>query len=114
MPFGLRYWPAEFSARMQALLDAREQEQALLLFYREIVKMPPHEITAAQALPTWPTGVAAVHTIPREMQSLDGYTFDAGRIRTALTPTLLLLGGDSPPPAPLQRHSEPRYPPLRL
>lgn len=98
MPFGLRYWPAEFRARMQALLDAGEQEQALLLFFRDIVKMPPHEITAAQALPTWPARVAAVHTIPRELQSLDSYTFDPERFGSMETPTMLLLGGDSPPP----------------
>jgi pimeloyl-ACP methyl ester carboxylesterase len=98
MPFGLQYWPAEFSARMQALLDAGEQEQALLLFFRDMVKMPPHEITAAQALPTWPARVAAVYTIPRELQSLDSYIFDAGRFGSMETPTLLLLGGDSPPP----------------
>src|SRR5262249_36984688 len=60
MPFGLRYWPAEFSARMQAFLDAGEREQALLLFFRDMVKMPPHEIDAAQTLPTWPARVAAV------------------------------------------------------
>jgi len=97
MPFGLRYWPAEFSARMQAFLDAGEREQALLLFFRDIVKMPPHEIAAAQALPTWPARVAAVHTIPRELQSLDSYTFDAGRFGRMETPTALLLGGESPP-----------------
>lgn len=97
MPFGLRHWPAEFSARMQAFLDAGEREQALLLFFRDMVKMPPHEIAAAQALPTWPARVAAVHTIPRELQSLDSYTFDAGRFGRMETPTALLLGGDSLP-----------------
>jgi pimeloyl-ACP methyl ester carboxylesterase len=98
MPFGLRYWPAEFSARMQAFLDAREQEQALLLFYRDMVKMPPHELTVAPTLPTWPARVAAVHTIPRELQSLDSYAFAPGRFSRMATPTALLLGGDSPPP----------------
>jgi pimeloyl-ACP methyl ester carboxylesterase len=97
MPFGLRYWPAEFSARFQTLLDTGEREQALLLFFRDIVKMPPHEIAGAQALSTWPARIGAVHTIPRELQSLDRYTFDAERFGRMETPTVLLLGGDSPP-----------------
>jgi pimeloyl-ACP methyl ester carboxylesterase len=83
---------------MQAFLDAREQEQALLLFYRDMVKMPPHELTVAPTLPTWPARVAAVHTIPRELQSLDSYAFAPGRFSRMATPTALLLGGDSPPP----------------
>ena len=97
MPFGQRYWPPEFSARMHALLDAGEREQALLLFFRDMVKMPPHEITAAQALPTWPARVAAVHTIPRELQSLDRYAFDPGRFGRMETPTALFLGSESSP-----------------
>ncbi len=97
MPFGLRYWPAEFGARMQALLDTGEREQALLLFFRDIVKMSPHEIAGTQALATWPARVAAVHTIARELQSVDSYTFDAERFGRMETPTVLLLGGDSPP-----------------
>jgi pimeloyl-ACP methyl ester carboxylesterase len=97
LPLGLRYWPAEFSARMHALLDAGEREQALLLFFRDMVKMPPHEVAAAQVLPTWPARVAAVHTIPRELQNLESYTFDAGRFGRMETPTVLFLGGESPP-----------------
>jgi pimeloyl-ACP methyl ester carboxylesterase len=82
---------------MHALLDEGEREQAFLLFFRDIVKMPPHEITAAQALPTWSTRVAAVHTFPRELQSLDCYAFDPGRFSRLETPTALFVGGDSPP-----------------
>jgi pimeloyl-ACP methyl ester carboxylesterase len=98
MPFGPRSWSAESMGRMQALLAAGEQEQALLLCFREIVQMLPHQIAAAQALPTWPAWVAAVHTTPRELQSLDRYTFEAGRFGSMETPTALFVGGDSPPP----------------
>src|SRR5215475_1951086 len=89
--------PAEFSERMQAFLDAGEREQALLLFFRDMVKMLPHEIAAAQALPTWPARVAAAHTIPRELQSVDSYAFDPGRFGRMETPTALFVGSDSPP-----------------
>jgi pimeloyl-ACP methyl ester carboxylesterase len=40
--------------------------------------------------------VATAHTIPRELQSLDGYTFSPLRFQNMRTPTLHLLGGESP------------------
>ncbi len=94
---GRQFWPAEFSGRMQALLDAGEREQALLLFLRDISKIPPHDIASAQASPGWHANVASVHTIPRELQGLDAYHFAQQQFETLQTPTLLLLGGDSPP-----------------
>lgn len=98
LPVGTRYWSAELGGRMQALLDAGEQEQALLLFHCDIAKAPPQEIASAQASPSWPARVAAAYTIPREVRSVDSYTFQPLRFRTMPTPTLLLLGGESPPP----------------
>lgn len=89
-------WSAAFDARMQALLEKGEKEEALLLFLRERVKLPPHEISAVQALPTWAMRVAAAHTIPRELRSADQYAFNARRFRCLQTPTLLLVGGKSP------------------
>jgi pimeloyl-ACP methyl ester carboxylesterase len=41
--------------------------------------------------------VAVAHTIPRELQAVDAYTFDPKRFRAMQVPTLLLVGGDSPP-----------------
>lgn len=41
--------------------------------------------------------LAAAHTIPRERRAVPGYFFDAQRFSKLKTPTLFLLGGDSPP-----------------
>jgi pimeloyl-ACP methyl ester carboxylesterase len=97
LPLGRRFWPPEFSGPMQALMDTGDREGALLLFLRDIVKMPPQDIASARASPIWQGLVAAVHTIPRELQSVDGYLFEPKRFAAMQTPTLLLLGGDSPP-----------------
>ena len=96
MPFGKRYWPLEFSKRMQAYLDAGKAEQALLLFFTEIANKPPHEINAAQASTMWPERIATVNTVPRELQSLDGYVFDPRQFRTIRTPIMIFLGSESP------------------
>lgn len=97
IPSGRRFGSAEFSSRMRYLVDAGDREQALLLFLRDVLKTAPEKIAAAQARPTWAARIAAVHTIPRELQALSGYLFDPKRFGTMQTPTLLLLGGDSPP-----------------
>jgi pimeloyl-ACP methyl ester carboxylesterase len=44
----------------------------------------------------WPARLAAAHTLPRELRAHEGYRFEAGRFKKLKTPTLLLLGGDSP------------------
>ena len=50
-----------------------------------------------RSLPNWQARVAAAHTIPREMRGSEGYVFEPERFRQLRVPTLLLLGGDSPP-----------------
>jgi pimeloyl-ACP methyl ester carboxylesterase len=62
-----------------------------------MLNTPPEIIASAQASPTWAARVASVHTLPRELQSLDNYLFDPKRFGAMQIPTLLLLGGDSPP-----------------
>ncbi len=90
-------WSAELDATMQTLLKAGNPEEVLLLFFRDIVKAPPHEIAAMQGGPGWPGRIAAAHTIPRELESIDRYNFDPARFHALQVSTMLLLGGDSPP-----------------
>ena len=66
-------------------------------FFADVVRMPPAELDMLQSLPNWTARVAAAHTIPREMRATTSYRFDPARFRALNTPTLLLLGGDSPP-----------------
>jgi pimeloyl-ACP methyl ester carboxylesterase len=89
-------WSAEFDAHLQALLDSGNREGALLFFFREIVKSPPHELAALQAGPSWPGRLAAAHTIHRELRSISHYIFEPQRFAALGIPALLLLGGESP------------------
>lgn len=90
-------WSAEIDAHLQALLDAGKREEALLLFFRDIVKTPSHEIAALQAGSHWPARIAAAHTLHRELRSIERYAFTPQRFDALKIPVLLLLGGESPP-----------------
>jgi pimeloyl-ACP methyl ester carboxylesterase len=87
----------EICARMQALIDAGDSEQALLVFCRDALRLPPPELASFQQSPGWSARVAVAHTIPRELQAVDAYKFDPKHFCTMQAPTLLLVGGDSPP-----------------
>lgn len=97
IPSGIEIYPTEVVARIQSLVDAGDREGAVVTFFREVVHAPPHELEQLRSLPSWPARVAAAHTIPREMCGSDGYVFEPNRFSGLRTPTLLLLGGDSPP-----------------
>ena len=89
-------WSSEIDAHLQALIDSGNREEALLFFFRDIVKSPAHELAALQAGPSWPGRLAAAHTILRELRSISHYSFDPHRFAALGIPALLLLGGESP------------------
>ena len=59
--------------------------------------MPADHLEAARGDPSWDGRLIAAHTIPRELQIADVYEPDFARFATLSVPTLLLVGGDSPP-----------------
>lgn len=83
--------------RIQARVDNGEQEAALELFMREVVKMPEHELAAYRQLPAWQVRIQLAPTIAREMVFGETYRFQAEKFANLRLPTLFLLGGDSPP-----------------
>ena len=90
--------PPEMERRMQFFISAGKKEQALVLFLRDVLQIPAHELAAQHASPGWPAIVATAHTVPRECKVVDGYTFDPERFRNMRTPTVLFVGSDSPEP----------------
>jgi len=89
--------PASVIERLQGLLDAGDREGVVTTFFGETVRMPASELARLRSLPNWPARVAAAHTIPRELRADEDYRFDAARFSNLRVPTLLLLGGESPP-----------------
>ncbi|MCL4263064.1 MAG: alpha/beta hydrolase [Anaerolineae bacterium] len=89
---------SEVAATLQALLDAGDREGVIRTFLLKVAQVPPAELELLRSLPAWAGRVAAAHTILREIIALEQLPlFDPARFKTFKIPTLLLLGGDSPP-----------------
>jgi pimeloyl-ACP methyl ester carboxylesterase len=86
------------AARVEGKVRKGELEQALVAFQTEIVKQSPEEIARMKARPTWATLVASITVHPRQMRALSAYRFDASRMKSVTTPTLLLIGEDTASP----------------
>ena len=89
-------WSKAVETNMQALHDAEQWEEVLLLFYRDILKTPRPEINALQTGAGWQARKATAHTILRELRCVDHYVFNPQRFTFLQIPVLLLLGSDSP------------------
>lgn len=97
IPTGLPHYPPGIPDQIQALVDGGELEAGCELFFREVVRMPEQELEAYRQLPMWKARVQLTPTIPREMMLDRSYRFSAEKFAGLQVPTLLLLGGDSPP-----------------
>jgi pimeloyl-ACP methyl ester carboxylesterase len=94
---GANLYPPGVTERLDALLEAGDDEGMLVSMYRDLVEMPPDEIALLRAQhDAWAARIRNVRTLPRELRVEQGYTFDPRRFGQMQTPTLLLVGGDSP------------------
>ena len=98
-PKGVISFASAFIERIEALLAAGERDRLVATFLRDAVGMSPEEVERMRALPAYRGRLAAAHTIPREMRALNDYWFDAERYRAFAPPTLVMVGGASPPQA---------------
>jgi pimeloyl-ACP methyl ester carboxylesterase len=96
IPTSIEIYPREVVGRIQALVNEGDREGAVTTFMKDVARVPPHEMDILRAAPNWPARVAAAHTILREMRGSNEYVFEPTQFRALKTPTLLLLGGDSP------------------
>lgn len=97
IPTGLPQYPSGVPDRLQTLIDSGRLEAALEVFFKEVVRMPEHELQAYRQLPVWKVRVQLAPTIPREMTIDRTYRFDTEKFADFQIPTMLLLGGNSPP-----------------
>jgi pimeloyl-ACP methyl ester carboxylesterase len=69
----------------------------LVAMFRELVEMPTEEIELLRSQgDAWAVRLANAATLPRELRVEQGYTFKPERFQQMQTPTLLLVGSDSP------------------
>lgn len=81
---------------LEALVDTGENEQALLVFLRDVLELSESQIDELRAAPNWSARVAEAPTLPREYRAAVPYEFDPERFADVTTSTLLLVGGESP------------------
>jgi pimeloyl-ACP methyl ester carboxylesterase len=84
-------------ARMETLFQEGDLEGVVLTFAREIAQLPEEMISAVRSSPSWQMVIALAPTIVYEVRAVEGYRFDPERFEQLTTPTLLLLGSESPP-----------------
>ena len=86
----------EVLERLEILLAAGDREGVVRTFLAEVPRVSPNEIEMLASSPAWAGRIAAAHTLPRELRSVDAYRLSDQVSRLSI-PVLLLLGGDSPP-----------------
>jgi pimeloyl-ACP methyl ester carboxylesterase len=96
IPVGVEIFLPGIIDKLQALLDAGDRDGVVTTFMGDVAQVRPNDLRLLQSLPAWKARVAAAHTIPREERANRDYSFDAQRFSKLNTPTLLLVGGESP------------------
>ncbi len=95
---GADYYPPGMIERLEALLETGDVEGMLITMMREVIQRPPEEIKFLRSQrEDWAARLRNAPTVSREMREEQGYVFVPERFGTMRTPTLLLVGGDSPP-----------------
>jgi pimeloyl-ACP methyl ester carboxylesterase len=87
--------------RLEAFLAAGDRDAVLRTFLREGPAIPEPEIDRMQAGDGWDGGwamlTAQAPALPHDARIATMYTLEPSRLRAIRTPTLLLLGSESPP-----------------
>lgn len=83
--------------RLGAYLEAGDVEGMLVAMFRDLVRMPPEELEVLRSQrDAWAVRIRNAPSLPRELQAEQAYVFEPRRFDTMRTPTLLLVGADSP------------------
>jgi pimeloyl-ACP methyl ester carboxylesterase len=95
---GADLYPPGVVGRLEAALEAGDVAGMLTAMFREVVGMPPEEVALMRSQrDAWTARLRNAPTLPRELRAEKGYVFAPERFGAMRTPTLLLVGGDSPP-----------------
>ena len=94
---GADIYPDGFIERLDLKLAADDAEGVVVDLLQGLVGMPPEELALLRAQrDLWAARLANASTIPRELRTERDYVFDEQRFSAMKTPTLLMVGGDSP------------------
>jgi pimeloyl-ACP methyl ester carboxylesterase len=96
LPVGVQITSNDTVARLDDLIARNQREDALLVFFREVVRAPEQQVEMLRTQASWPARVAAAHTVVREVRLEHSYHPDFEQFHNIAVPTLLLLGAESP------------------
>jgi pimeloyl-ACP methyl ester carboxylesterase len=83
--------------RLEALRQAGDVDGVLVALFRDLVEMPAEELELMRSQrEAWAVRLRNARTLPRELRAEESYVFERERFASMRTPTLLLVGGDSP------------------
>ncbi|HEX6231414.1 MAG TPA: alpha/beta hydrolase [Actinomycetota bacterium] len=93
--------PEDYLARLEDLLAAGERGAAVEYFLRVGPRVPEEALAGMRGSPAWPGLERLAHTLPYDVRILgdgtSGRPLPAGRWASVAVPTLVMVGGDSPP-----------------
>lgn len=90
-------YPEGVVAELERLAAAGDREGVVTTIFRRLLGMTDDELERYREHPSWAARVAFADVNVREARVEDAYRFDPRRFADMRTPTLLLVGGDSPP-----------------
>jgi pimeloyl-ACP methyl ester carboxylesterase len=96
IPTGAPLIAKETLDRLDTLLSVGDLESVLMTVMLEVIGMASSDVEYLRSRPTWKERVALAHTLPREFRAANAYRLDGRRLQNMNTPTLLMLGGNSP------------------
>jgi pimeloyl-ACP methyl ester carboxylesterase len=85
-----------WTARFEANLEVGQADQAVRDFMSDVGGYTDAEIEAMQGTPAWRARIAAAPTVPRELHAEHRFATDDLRLTESATPTLILVGSESP------------------
>jgi pimeloyl-ACP methyl ester carboxylesterase len=95
---GSDLYPPGAIERLEELGQAGDLDGMLTAMFRELVELPPEELELLRSQEdAWEVRLRNAATLPRELGAEGDYVFRPERFRGMTAPTLLLVGGESPP-----------------
>jgi len=91
------YYPPDLIKTMRRALAKRDRDRAMEAFMKGVFRTTPEELEDMKSLSMWQQMAKSAPIILRELESVDRFVLAAQDYRDWNIPTLLILGGDSPP-----------------
>ena len=90
-------YPPDAVDAIDTALAAGDREGAILALLYGIMGATDDEVEFMRASPLWPSRLANVWTMPRELRAEGGWVYQPGQFDAVTAATLIVAGSESPP-----------------